>query len=136
MVANTLGPLTLTYVEGFSRSGNAVTVTGWFDTQAQLEQLRELFRNTPGNMAVNTLLGGVQIVQDLTDDSMLTQYCVFDSTKAKSGWYALLGFNYEASELANHWGYSISLLYLGSDAQLIRGFDVLRIASLTNDWGL
>jgi hypothetical protein len=133
---DSIGPVVLEHTESFSMNGNSVKVAGYSTTQAMREQIRELFRKAPGNVSVSTLLGGVEVAYDVTDDSILTQYCMFASTKAKSGWFALLGLDYTGSEFVNHWGFTFSLFYLGSDADVLRELGVYGISDLTNDWGI
>lgn len=135
-MTNLIGPVSVPDINAYSKSGNKIKIRGTCTTEANLQQVRELFRLAPGNIAIAELIGGPEVAYDLTDDSVLTQYCIWDSAKQKAGWYALISFSEEANASLLVWPFTAELFWLGTDAELIRGLDIFRLDPLTNDWSL
>jgi hypothetical protein len=134
-LTNTIGPVTVPDVNVFTRDGIKVTIRGTYTNDADLQQLRELFRKAASdNFSILSIIGGYDVAFDLTDDSMLTQYCSFDSTKIKTGWYALIGYVENVVNSPNVWGFTASLILLGPSSILQDGFNIIGLDELTNNW--
>lgn len=138
-MANTIGDKEL-YVEGSPSppklGSNSLSVAGHYFTELSWVELWEIFRRCPGGYALNTVIGRYQIAHDLTEDSVLTQYCSFDDTRLVCGWYILTGFDAPYENLAGYYPYSLGLFFLGTTATLVDSFSVEAIEEAYSDWGI
>ena len=138
-MTDSVGPTALSQgITPTMRNGNEVTVFTYFTTRLLFDELYEMFRKAPGNSAVNTLLGGQQICYDITDDSVLTQYCSFDSDRLIDGWYVLRGLSVPQDNLASYYPAQMTLFFLGTTGSglLIRGVELSQLDDVTNDWSI
>lgn len=119
-----------------SRQDNRVSITGFFSSRLKYDELRELFRKAPNGVAINTFLGGHETGFDKTDDSVLTQYCIFDDDYIKDGWYMLLGAGYTPEKYQSYFPFNATLLFLGGQGTIQLGFSAYLLDEETNDWGL
>ena len=131
-----IGVFELHTVKEMSRAGNRVTLESYFRTEAQIRQFQEFCRKTPGNVKVHTLLGGRQVASDITDGSVLTQYCEFDSDKLVDGWYMIMALDTRAEHLHNFWPFTITLFFMGSTGLYQDAYSVYGLEEVNNNWGI
>lgn len=132
----TIGPVVLDGVRSINETDLGVEIDGWMNTKAELETLRELFKNAPRGGALLDMNGGIARWQDFTDCRLFTQYCSFTSSHdLEDGWYALLGFRRGRSQKGAMWDFRLRLYFLGTDPMTFTGGLLVRgIAVMTNDW--
>lgn len=131
-----IGIFELNIIREMSRSGNVVSLESYFSTEAEFRSWEEYCRKTPGNVSVHTLLGGRQVGVDITDGSVLTHYCTFDSDKLKDGWYMILSMDSRGEHMPSYFPFTVQLLFLGSTAQYMDGYSVYGLEEVTNDWSI
>jgi len=142
-----IGPIPVSGAEGmggvgfhkigsFIRRGNAVVLSGFFDTRHGLDQLNDLFRKAPDGSAVHSILGGIQKGEDLTPDHRLIQYCCFDSDKLIDGYYLLRTHRFLPDQYVGHYPFRIELFFLGSKGIWKKGYIIQDLESETNSWDI
>ena len=138
-MANKIGVLTLEHVAGIpniSLSGNQLSIEGYFSTREGLLQLQEAFRKAEGGTTVNTLIGGIQIGYDITDDSVLTQYCEFDFSHIQDGYYLLRSLNVRFEQFDAYFPFAVKLFFLGTKAFWQEGYSVYGLEERDSDWSI
>jgi len=130
-----IGPVNLDNVEAgsFSESDNETSLRGQFNTRREFNELKELFALSK-NTSIIQKLGGHYVCFDTTPENQNKQYCLFDHDKGLDGWYCLRGFRFIGSEWDNHWGFGLSMFFLGTDRFLKREYDMRDVEDETNDW--
>lgn len=131
-----IGLFELYTVREMSRTANMFTLESYFRTEVEFRQFEEFCRKATGNVTVHNLLGGQQIGVDITDGSVLTQYCEFDSDKLKDGWYMIVAMDSRAEHKHNFWPFTIKLLFLGTRQLYQDGYSVYMLGEVDNDWGI
>jgi len=119
-------------IEEFIFTQDGVTLGGWFDNQAQFNELKTLFENAPGNIEILRVIGKIRDVIDHTEDELNIQHLLTDSPKLIQGWYALRRLSYPPEPgLINHYPFRAELFWLAEKYNLIKnaGFED------GEDWG-
>lgn len=132
-----IGSKTITNLAGIppaSQSDNSLSFEGYYATRLLLDELRELFRKAPNGSAINTFLGGTQFAYDKTEDSVLTQYCTFNSGYLIDGWYVLQRFSYNPEQYDAYFPFNVSLFFLGTTANVQLGLTVYDLEEEDSDW--
>ena len=138
-MANTIGPITLPNIAGIptvSFSGNVLSFEGFFDTREELLQFQEMFRKAEGGTTIHELIGGVQIGHDVTEGSVLTQYCTFDAEHVQDGYYLLRSIDCNFEKYDSYFPFSVKLFFLGTTGLLQGGYTVFGLEDVTNDWNI
>lgn len=138
-MANKLGVITTSNLAGIpavTLQRNSLTLEGYFETREELLQLQEMFRKAEGGTTIHTLIGGIQVGYDCTEDSVLTQYCEFDADKLQDGYYLLRSLDINFEQYANYYPFKIVLFFLGTKAFWQDGYSIYGLEELTNDWGI
>lgn len=135
-MANKIGALTfgIVAIPPVSLSGNSLRLEGYFSEREDLLQLQEMFRKAEGGTVTYTTIGGTVMGYDLTEGSVLTQYCEFDIEHLRDGYYLLRSLDCNFRQLPEYFPFSIELLFLGSTALLQESLQIYQLEELTNDW--
>jgi len=135
-VTDKIGVLPLHAITDYNRTDNQVTLSGYYRTRDEYDQLHEIFRKAVGNTSIFSLIGGHESGYDVTSDSVLSQWCQFDHEKLFSGCYLLLSIDYSQRNLYNYWPFTVKMLFLGMTAILVDGFECAGMEELDGDWGI
>lgn len=138
-MANKIGALVLEHVAGIpniSVGGNEVSIEGYFSTREGLLQLQEMFRKSVGGTTVHVLIGSVQAGYDVTEDSVLTQWCEFDFSQLQDGYYLLRALNINFEQYHSYYPFSVKLFFLGTKAFYMDGYSIYGLDELDSDWDI
>lgn len=135
-MVNKIGPITIDKLTDYVRSGSSLSLSGFMITQKSFNEIFELFRKAPGNVVINTLVGGHEIGFDKTDDRVLTQYCIFTQERIPDGWYILTSFSFEPQKPDGYFPFSCTLFYAGTNYLVQLGLSIFILKEETNDWGI
>ena len=138
-MANKIGALTLEYMAGIPSitvDGNSIKFEGYFSTREGLLQLQELFRKASGGTTIHTLIGGIEVGYDCTEDAVLTQFCEWDFDRLQDGYYLLRSLNTNFEQYHSYYPFSLTLHFLGTKAYWQDGYMIYGLEEIDSDWGL
>ena len=132
-MADLIGAVELEAYDVYSIGDRTVTLQGFYSSRVTWNQINELFALSK-QAVIKQILGGRYVYTDLTEEERNVQYCLFDHDKSLDGWYILRGFRYNASQFYNHWGWMLSMFFIGTDAIRQRGYYMMNLEDEDNDW--
>lgn len=132
-----IADITLQAPSVYSYGNYNVALSALVSSMDILHQVRELFAKSRQGTSVIDVPGSKPLGNDHTEDSVLTRYVDFThGSKAKDGYYLLIGYDIEESPSARGLEpvIELSLFYLGSESYLQENIVVADMEKTTNDW--
>lgn len=136
-MADTIGPVTLQRVNGFSKNGRAYTIQAEMASQILMQGLEELCRDADVGSALHRIGGGKTKGEDLTMDDAFTQFCAFDDPEIPDGWYIIRTPVKRTEDGPVFWSLQVTLFFLGTNSNTFGpGLEISDVAVVTNDWSI
>ena len=135
-MADKIGSIDLHMVEAMTVGARRVKITGHHDTYWQRQELEEMFTDAEMNIAIHIIPGGDPEIEDMTDNERFTQWCIFDSSRLKDGFYALQRFDKGIDDELGIFSWAVEIFLMGSELKYKRGQDYGTFTEVTNDWGI
>lgn len=138
-MANKIGVIILEHLAGvpsITVDSNTVKLEGYFSTREGLLQLQEAFRKSIGGTTIHTLIGGIQVGYDCTEDAVLTQWCEFDFPQLQDGYYLLRSLSTNFEQFHSYFPFAVQLFFLGTKAFWMEGYSIYSLDEESGDWDI
>lgn len=136
----TIKNITLDIPMAWTFGSREVTMRAIVNTQAQFDELRELFSRARAGIGIQDVPGSRPIGYDHTEDNVNTVYITFtDGNKTRSGWYLLRSMSY-AEDTETPLGFAFYMecgfFFLGTEIDVTDGLVLKHMEDLSNDWSM